>query len=137
MAAGLPFEGDVANGPTAGSIARPDVPTCRVDEKLADVRARVEEAGWDACLAVNEERVVLGLLRTDDLAGGAGSTVEEAMRPGPGTFRPHVPIDEMAEHLVEQDLESVPVTHSDGTLVGMLRREDAVHAAHQQHAHHH
>jgi CBS domain-containing protein len=51
------------------------------------------------------------------------------MRPGPSTFRPHVPIEEMAAYMVEHELESSPVTTSDGRLVGLLRQTDAVAAA--------
>jgi CBS domain-containing protein len=66
--------------------------------------------------------------------------VEEVMRPGPSTFRPHVFITEMAEFLERHDLASVPITTGDGVLVGLLRREDAVQAAqelHRAHQHEH
>jgi Mg/Co/Ni transporter MgtE len=111
------------------------VPTCRVDELIRDVCERVGAAGWDACIVVNEERVVFGLLRRAELATEADGPVEEVMRPGPSTFRPHVPIEEMARFMQRHDLESSPITTSDGRLVGLLRREDAMRAAHEQHEH--
>jgi CBS domain-containing protein len=55
------------------------------------------------------------------------------MRPGPSTFRPHVPIAEMAKRMVEHDTESSPVTTSDGRLVGLLLRADAVRTTHELH----
>jgi CBS domain-containing protein len=110
-------------------VARTDVPTCALDERLGDVRDRVRTAGWDACVVVNEQRVVLGLLRTTELSAAPGLRIEQAMRPGPSTFRPFVAIDEMAGFMVEHDLESSPITTSDGKLVGLLRRQDAVQAA--------
>jgi Mg/Co/Ni transporter MgtE len=113
-------------------VARRDVPTCRLDERVGDVRARVRAAGWDACVVVNEERVVLGLLRAEELARGEDERIEEAMRPGPSTFRPHVPIEEMARFMVSHELVSSPVTTSDGRLVGLLRREDAVRVARER-----
>jgi Mg/Co/Ni transporter MgtE len=62
------------------------------------------------------------------------------MRPGPSTFRPHVPIEEMAHFMVHHDLPSSPVTTSDGRLVGLLRREDAARVAVEhpgiEHVHH-
>jgi CBS domain-containing protein len=137
VAANLPFEGDSANQPRAGTVARDDVPTCRLDEMLGDVRARAQEAGWDACVVVNEERIVLGLLRKAQLASGDDAVVEDVMRPGPSTFRPFISIEEMAAFMTEHELESSPVTTSDGALVGLLRRDDAVRAAHEQHSHHH
>src|SRR5688500_702109 len=72
MAAGLPTEGTNSKRPRAGDVARRDVPTCSVDERIADVRKRVSAAGWDACVVVNDERVVLGLLRANELAKGEG-----------------------------------------------------------------
>ena len=51
------------------------------------------------------------------------------MRPGPSTFRPYVPIKEMADYMVEHDLVSSPVTTSYGELIGLLLRSDAVEQA--------
>jgi Mg/Co/Ni transporter MgtE len=79
---------------------------------------------------VNDERVVLGLLREAELKRGGDEPVEQVMRPAPSTFRPHVPIEEMAHFMIDHDLPTSPVTSSDGRLVGVLRREDAVAAAH-------
>jgi CBS domain-containing protein len=134
LAAGMPTEGTEAGRPTAGTVARTDVPTCRLDERLPDVRERVRAAGWEACVVVNEERVVFGLLRSEELDQEGSLSIEQAMRPGPSTFRPYVPIEEMAEHMIRHGQESSPVTTSDGRLVGLLLREDAVRATHELHA---
>jgi CBS domain-containing protein len=131
LAAGLPTEGSAARHPRAGDVARPEVPTCRLDERLGEVRGRVRAAGWDACVVVNQERVVLGLLRAKELDADPGLRIEQAMRPGPSTFRPHRPIEEMAEYMVEHKLENSPITTSDGRLVGLLRQTDAVAKARQ------
>jgi CBS domain-containing protein len=133
LAAGGPIEGTGATQPRAAGVARADVPTCGLDERLGAVRERVKAAGWDACVVVNSERVVLGLLRAEELDGDPGSRIEQAMRPGPSTFRPHVPIAELAHFLVDHDVPNAPITTSDGRLVGLLRRDDALHAAHQAH----
>ena len=110
------------------------MPTCRAHEGIGEVRRRVSAAGWDACVVVNDEHVVFGLLRAEELAKGNDDPVEAVMRPGPSTFRPHVPIAEMAHYMVHHELASSPITTSDGRLVGLLRVEDAARAAHQQHA---
>jgi len=125
MAAGLSTEGTGAEHPRAGDVARKDVPTCRLDERLGDVRDRIRAAGWDACVVVNDERLVLGLIRAKELEKDAGSRMEQAMRPGPSTFRPFVPVDELAGFMVEHGVESSPITTSDGRLVGLLLRTDA------------
>jgi CBS domain-containing protein len=129
LAAGLPTEGTNAERPRAGDVARSDVPTCRPDERLGEVRTRAEAAGLDACVVVNDELVVLGLLRAKELEGDPETPIEEAMRPGPSTFRPFVSIEEIARFLIEHDLESAPITTSDGRLVGLLRRQDAASVA--------
>jgi len=85
-------------------------------------------------VVVNDERVVFGLLRKAQLERDADESIERVMRPGPSTFRPHVPIAEMAAFMVSHNLASSPITTSDGRLVGLIRREDAVQAAHELHA---
>ena len=124
MAAGLPIEGTASGLPTGGTVARRDVPTCRLDESLPDIRARARAGGWNACVVVNDKRIVLGLLRVDELDRHENLTAEAAMRPGPSTFRPHVPIAEIAEFMAEHDVPNVPVTTSAGELIGLLVRED-------------
>jgi Mg/Co/Ni transporter MgtE len=125
----MPSEGTNAEYPRAGDVARSDVPTCRMDERLGDVGERVGSAGWDACVVVNDESVVMGLLRSKELDGDPELPIERAMRPGPSTFRPHVPIQEMADFMTRHDLVNAPITTSDGRLVGLLVREDAQKAA--------
>ncbi len=129
LAAGLPTEGENSRRPRAGDVARKDVPVCSLEEKVGEVRRRATGLGWDAAVVIDADRVVLGLLRSAELEKDAGLTVEQAMRPGPSTFRPYVPIKQMADYLVEHDLVSSPVTTSDGKLVGLLLRSDAVDRA--------
>lgn len=129
LAAGLPVEGTSARRPRAADVARRDVPTCSLEERMGEVRQKVGAAGWDVCVVVNSERVVLGLLRAEQLDAPGDRRAEEAMRPGPSTFRPHVPVEEMARFMVHHDLPSAPITTSDGRLLGLLVRDDAVRAA--------
>jgi hypothetical protein len=75
---GLPREGTSVPARTAGEVARRDVPTCALDERLADVLERVRSAGWDTCIVVNEQRVVLGRLGRKAIASDSDSSVEEA-----------------------------------------------------------
>lgn len=129
MAAGLPTEGKNAQRPRAGDLARKDTPTCTMDEKLAAVRDRIAKQGGDAAVVVNEQRVVLGLLRAKELQKDGELTIEQAMRPGPSTFRPYVPAKEMADFMTGHKIECSPITTSDGRLVGLLYQADAVRAA--------
>jgi predicted transcriptional regulator len=132
LVAGLPTEGRNASRPRAGEVARRDAPTCRLDESIGEVRDRVRAAGWNACVVVNDERVVFGLLRAEELRRGQDESIERVMRPGPSTFRPHVPIEELAHHMIHHDLPASPVTTSDGRLVGVLYRQAGARVALEQ-----
>jgi CBS domain-containing protein len=121
-AAGLPLEGTL--GGRVGEIARSDAPTCRLDERVADVRQRLRAAGWHTCVVVNDEGIVLGQLVETALDANASVTAEEAMRPGPSTVRPNASIETIRRRIEKHDLTTVIVTRSDGRLVGVVRRED-------------
>src|SRR5579864_3949558 len=77
LAAGLPTEGENSLHPRAGDAARKDVPVCSLTDRLGDVRDRVKAAGWDAALVVDDDRVVLGLLRSKELAKDAELPIEQ------------------------------------------------------------
>lgn len=124
FASGLPREGRDASIPRVGDVARRDVPTCQLDDRVGDVEERVRAAGWDMCLVVNDERVVLGRLRGNASDDRAERSVEEMMEAGPTTIRPDVRLTEMAERMGEKNVASVVVTTSDGRLVGVLLRDD-------------
>jgi CBS domain-containing protein len=124
MGAGLPTEGTNAQLPRLADIVRRDVPTCSLGERLGDIRGRARAAGWDACVVLSEDRVVLGLLRAAQLQADPGLLVDHVMRPGPSTYRPFVSVAEMRRIMIDRDMESSPVTTSDGRLVGLVRRRD-------------
>jgi CBS domain-containing protein len=126
MAAGLSTEGTNAAKPRSGDLARNDTPTCRLNDRLAEVRDRVRGLGWDAVVVVNDERIVLGLLRSKELDSEGDQLIEQVMRPGPSTFRPFTPIAEMTKFLQEHKLDSSPITTSDGRLVGLLLKKDLI-----------
>jgi CBS domain-containing protein len=129
FASGLPMEGKMASVPVIRDAARRDVPTCAPTEKLGVVRERVRKAGWDRCVVINKERIVLGLLREKELSSDPKSPVEEAMRNGPATFRPNEPVGKMLKGMQARGASAVLVTTSDGRLVGLLYRKDAEHLA--------
>lgn len=114
--------------PRAGTVARRDVPRCGLGERIGEVRKRVEADDWDLCVVVNEEEVVLGLLRARELGADSDATVEQVMRSGPATYRPDTLLTYAVERLRKRDVQGVLVTRSDGTLIGWLRREDAERA---------
>ncbi|HJY57224.1 MAG TPA: CBS domain-containing protein [Streptosporangiaceae bacterium] len=120
----MPTEGTNTQRPRLVDVVRRDVPTCSLGERLGDVRDRAIAAGWDACVVVSRDRVVLGLLRAKELHADPYLLVELVMRPGPSTYRPLVSVEEMRRTMTERNLESSPVTTSDGKLVGLVRKQD-------------
>jgi CBS domain-containing protein len=121
---GLPREGTNVPAVTAGDVARRDVPTCTLADGLHDVRERVRAAGWDTCIVLNEERVVLGRLGRKALAADTDESVEEAMTPGPSTVRPSIGAPDLLERIRARNLTSYVVTTPDGRLVGLVRLDD-------------
>lgn len=121
-ASGLPMEGELAGVPRAGTLDCEDVPTCLLTERIGAVQERVRSAGWDVCVVVNEERVVLGLLHGKLLDADPQAFAEEVMQSGPPTVRPDLPPEQVIEYMKKRD--SILVTTSDGELLGLLRRED-------------
>ena len=71
---------------------------------------------------------MLGRLGRAALARDGDVSVEDAMTSGPSTVRPSLELDKAVERMQAQRLTSLPVTLSDGVLVGVIRREDAERA---------
>lgn len=101
------------------------MPTCRLSDPLGGVRDRMDAAGSEICVVVNDGRIVLGLLRGDAFDGEPARTAEEAMHAGPPTVRPNEPLDALATRMREKSVTGILVTTSDGRLVGALQRDDA------------
>jgi len=102
---------------------RRDVPTCRPEDRLQEVRERVGD--WGTCFVVDGDGVVLGRLGRSALSRDGDVSAEEAMRAGPSTIRPSARLANVVERMQRRGLRGLPVTTSDGQLVGLLRREDA------------
>lgn len=129
LAYGLPIEGELAAEPSAADVARRDVPTCALGDDLNAVRERVRAAGWSTCMVVNERGVVLGRLGRHAIAAADDSTVEDAMTEGPSTTRAGNRVSAVLARLERDDLQTLPVTTSDGRLVGLAFREDLEHGS--------
>src|ERR687888_1832072 len=126
--AGLPLEGARGSDTRVGAHLRRDVPTCRLDEQLSEVRVRVRAAGLDTCFVVNDAQIVLGRLGRAALAGDDERSVEQAMSAGPSTVRPSLELDRAVERMRTQKLTTLPVTTSEGRLLGLLERDMAEQA---------
>ena len=80
--------------------------------------------GWDLCVVTDGDGIVQGLLGRAAIAAGGRASVEEAMMLGPSTIRPSARRDAVVQRMRDQGLTRMVVTHPDGVLVGVVRRED-------------
>jgi Mg/Co/Ni transporter MgtE len=88
----------------------------------------VHAAGWDTCFVVNDGRIVLGRLGGAAFTSEDDVSVEEAMSAAPSTVRPSLELDRAVERMRRQDLTTLPVTTSEGRLLGLLERDGAERA---------
>ena len=119
LASGLPTEGKLAGASRAGGLARTDVLTCELTDRLGEAWERLEGSDADQCVVVNEENVVLGRLRKEAIDLNLEATVEAVMESGPSTFRPSVSLGEMAEYMTKRAMSDALITTSDGVPVGV------------------
>jgi CBS domain-containing protein len=128
LAAGLPTEGTGAQALRAGTVARSDVPTCSPGERTDTAASRARRAGWDSCIVVNAQRVVVGRLCGDALDAAGEATVEQVMEQGPTTIRASEELAGLVQRMRNRNVPSIVVTDPDGRLLGILRRSDAEQA---------
>lgn len=128
LAFGLPVEGEGAETPNAGDVARRDVPTCGLRDRLGTVQERVRAAGWDTCIVVADDQTVLGRLRAKALSGDPEATVEDVMQSGPSTFRPSIPLEELLDYLKKGNHPDAVISTSAGTLIGLFTVSDGERA---------
>ena len=100
-----------------------DVPPA---DAMSEVQQRIRSSGFETCIVINGEGVVLGrgCLGRKALSEASAGPVEDVMTEGPSTMRPLVPALGAAQRLREKGLGSALVTTSDGRLVGLLLVED-------------
>ena len=124
LAHNLPIDGEQADAPTAGRLARDDIVTCRLDAPVDEVREQIRASGYGFGLVTSEGGVLLGRLRSSALDGDPGLRAEDVMEPGPSTVRPDMTAASLAQRLDEKQLHWAIVSDPDGCLVGVVRRSD-------------
>jgi CBS domain-containing protein len=124
VSAGLPIEGTAAGAPNLGTVARRDVVTCRPNDPISAVKARMAADPTGPCPVVNDHRVVLGLLRSDVIKANGAKTAEEVMIAGPVTFRPNVALEEIDRYLTDHKIGHAVVTTPEGELIGLASADE-------------
>lgn len=124
LAHNLPVEGDKAGTPTAGHLARDEVVTCGLHDRVGAVRDRLDDSPFPFALVISEAGVLLGRLRGSALNCDPGLPAEEVMEPGPSTVRPDRSAGKLAGRLADSNLRWAIVTTPEGRLLGVVSRED-------------
>lgn len=124
-AAGLPVEGDGYEAQRVIDATRSDIPTCRVDETIGEVKRRTEESNWDECVVVGCDGLVAGRLRGEVWEAENCVIVEMVMEVGPTTVRPDELLEPLVKRMDKRDTRLVIVTTPQGELVGALLRAEA------------
>lgn len=124
LARGLPREGEKADEVRAFELTVDDAVTCRLDDRVGDVRERVDASPYGFAFVVSGERILLGRLRRAALECAPDVLAEAVMEPGPSTIRAHRDLEAVRERMERNDLTLLPVTTPEGELLGVVRRDD-------------
>jgi Mg/Co/Ni transporter MgtE len=124
LAHALPVEGNDAERPTAGTLARHDAATCSLTDTVGDVLDRIASSPYGFALALSPAGVLLGIIQRSKLdAATAADPIEPLVEPGPSTIRPHLTIDELYQRLKRSNVRTLIVTTPTGVLLGVIPRE--------------
>jgi CBS domain-containing protein len=122
---GLPVEGEHADLPTAGGVARDDVVTCRLNDPVGPIRELVERSPYGFALVIADGGILLGRLRGSVIRDApAQATAEAVMEPGPTTVRADTLATDLAQRLTERDSKTAIVSTPEGRLIGVVTRSD-------------
>lgn len=117
----LPTEGHGPPDARIGGLIRNDVATCGLDDRMGDMRVKVEQSPYGFGLVVSDG-ILLGRLRKNVLEGDPARTAEQVMEPGPSTVRPDAAIPKIREQMQRNDLKTVVASTPEGKLLGAVRR---------------
>jgi rhodanese-related sulfurtransferase len=118
MAAGLPTVRADTSERRAIDAADRDPPTCRPDDRLADIADLKERS----VVVANEHGIVLGRVSPGRIDVADSTPVEDVMEPGPATVRAHEPLAPLLERMTRRGVSEVIVTTPQGELLGIIQR---------------
>jgi len=120
LAAGLETEGTENKKVRIRHMIHRDVPTCRLSERLQDVKSRRRQ-NQDVCVVVSEGNIVLGIIQGKVWNENPEARVADVMEPAPQTLRPDLEPKDAQKILRGYQAPLALVTTSDGELLGAVR----------------
>lgn len=128
LAFDLPTEGNGAGRLRAGTACRRDVPVCRITDRLEDVQFRTRQAGWNTCIVITDDGVILGRIPEKALDGDPDLLAGAVMTEGPSTVRPSEYLDELVGRMDKKNVQRMLVSTSFGVLIGEIELREAKQA---------
>jgi Mg/Co/Ni transporter MgtE len=125
---GLPTEGKSVTPNRAANLARQDMSTCSLSDRVDAIRQELRKNGAKICAVINEQRVLLGQISAEQIESEDDASAEEIMTSGPTTLRPNAKFQNLSDFFRTHKAETVWVTTNDGELLGFLHREDVERA---------
>lgn len=111
---------------TALDIMTPDPITFRPETSVHEAAQTLAEHRISGAPVVSEDGSIAGIVSEYDLIARTGSLVRDVMTRDVVSVQDTAPLDRVRALLVMQRLKRVPVTDSQGRLVGLISRADLV-----------
>jgi rhodanese-related sulfurtransferase len=124
LADDLPSGGLRRREQRVAGIADPEVAFVPGDATVGEAAELVGDA--DVGIVVNDDRVVLGLLRPETFGLPSETPVADVLQPGPSTFRPSLTVQELVEYFGTSNEARAIITTHEGVWIGLVRREDVL-----------
>jgi predicted transcriptional regulator len=122
LAYGLPVEKKTHGIALVAERLQREFPIARLGDSRADWRWRTEQSGFTVIPVLTENGVLIGLLEHLHTLADADLPVENVMNPAPVTLRPSASVENAIKQLDRLDADELPVTSSDGKLLGIFKR---------------
>ena len=123
LARGLRTQGESADRPRVGALARDDAVTCSLETGVGGVAEQIDASPYGFALVLAADRTLLGRLRRSKIADVDPQTpAGQVMDPGPSTVRADLGVDELRRRLDKRDLKTALVSTPEGKLIGVVSR---------------
>jgi hypothetical protein len=120
---GLPTTGDGPFLVLVGQVVRPAT-TCRPETRAGVLRRDLTPGPDSICAVLNDQGIVMGRIRWDDLPDDDEDPAETFMRLGPATVRPSEELAPLLERMREAKVTTILVATAEGRYVGAVNRDD-------------
>ncbi len=89
-------------------------PKLRPEDTIAKARSRTLDAGWDECVVIDCDGIVIGRLRSQAWEAGDDATAEKVMESSPTTVRPDGLLQSLIDRMAKRETKLVLVTTPPG-----------------------